>query len=79
VTPGEILEFINRPIPMCRWCKTRRTTIDWGRSNKDINEWLGAEGGCFSHFFTYNKHRILSWYHQLRRFSTMKYRSWFKG
>ena len=77
VTPAEILDFLCRPIPMCRWCKTRRTFIDWGQSKKDINEWLSGEGDWLSHIFYFNIFRAISWYHKLRRNSAMKYRRWF--
>lgn len=38
----EILEFLARPIPFCRYCMTRKTKrgVPWRRSKKDIEEWI---------------------------------------
>ncbi len=37
----EILEFIARPIPFCKYCKVSARTFQhqWGTSKKDIKEW----------------------------------------
>jgi organic radical activating enzyme len=38
----EIYEFLSKPIPFCRYCKTRQPEygIKWGISKKDIHEWI---------------------------------------
>jgi len=38
----EIYEFLNKPIPFCRYCKIRQSEygINWGISKKDIYEWI---------------------------------------
>jgi hypothetical protein len=40
-TVGEILDFLTRPIPFCRYCDKHGSKWDlkWGTSDKDINEW----------------------------------------
>lgn len=40
-TAQEILSFVTRPIPFCRYCAVgeRRFRIPWSRSKHDISEW----------------------------------------
>jgi len=47
----EIITFLNHPIPMCRWCLTRRKRVPWGLSEKDINEWIGEEEALVPHLY----------------------------
>ncbi len=35
----EILEFISRPVPFCRYCTLKYSPVEWGQSKKDISEW----------------------------------------
>ncbi len=36
----EIFDFFSRPLPFCKYCKTRETQIiQWGVSKKNIEEW----------------------------------------
>lgn len=35
----EILEFICKPIPFCKYCNVEHIPIEWGTSKKDISEW----------------------------------------
>jgi hypothetical protein len=39
---NEILNFLNKPIPFCRYCdiKNMSFNIKWAVSNKDIKEWV---------------------------------------
>lgn len=38
----EILEFLARPIPFCRYCNVhgRKTAMEWGRTEGRIEEWM---------------------------------------
>lgn len=38
----EILEFLAKPIPFCKYCKVKERTFnhEWTTSKKDINEWI---------------------------------------
>ena len=37
----EIVEFLNRPIPCCRYClPNQEEKIPWGVSKRDISEWF---------------------------------------
>jgi hypothetical protein len=38
---NEILEFLNKPIPFCRYCNWQgiETRLPWHTSKKDISEW----------------------------------------
>ncbi len=38
---SEVLEFLSKPIPFCRYCNVRGRTFghEWGRSKKQIEEW----------------------------------------
>lgn len=37
----EIIEFLNKPIPCCKYClPNKEEQIEWGVSKKDINEWI---------------------------------------
>jgi len=38
-TMDEILEFISKPVPFCRYCNVKWPSIKWGISQKDISEW----------------------------------------
>jgi hypothetical protein len=40
-TAREILSFVTRPIPFCRYCAVgkRKWGIPWSRSQKDVSEW----------------------------------------
>jgi len=35
----EILEFISRPVPFCRYCTLKYLPVEWEQSKKDISEW----------------------------------------
>ena len=37
----EILEYLSKPIPFCRWCdyKHQVSGLQWGRSERSIKEW----------------------------------------
>ena len=41
----EILEFLARPIPFCRYCnvKERKYDLPWKVTKKDIKEWIGFD------------------------------------
>ena len=40
LTGQEILDFLARPIPFCRYCNLEvRRDMDWGITQKDISEW----------------------------------------
>ncbi len=75
VNSAKVLEFLKHPIPMCRWCTTRRTSIKWGRSKGTIEEWISGDANRVSHFFQLNRYRIISAYHQLKRASEMRKRN----
>jgi MoaA/NifB/PqqE/SkfB family radical SAM enzyme len=37
----EILDFLNKPMPFCRYCKTKDINIvEWEQSKKEIKEWV---------------------------------------
>lgn len=36
----ELLSFLSRPIPFCRYCNASYSITDWGISSKDIAEWV---------------------------------------
>ena len=37
----EIVDFLNNPIPCCRFClPNKEERIQWGVSNREINEWI---------------------------------------
>jgi len=39
---GEIIDFLEKPFPFCRYCATSKTSFAqrWGHSQKNINEWI---------------------------------------
>lgn len=39
---GEILDFLHKPIPFCRYCKIKawEVGVEWGVSKKQISEWI---------------------------------------
>lgn len=67
VHPTEILEFMDRPIPMCRWCLTRRSYETWGLSGRNINEWIGLEADVIPHVFRSVQIRGLHLFHEFKR------------
>jgi hypothetical protein len=67
VHPYEILEFMDRPIPMCRWCLTRRSYETWGLSGRNINEWIGPEADVIPHVFRNVQIRGLHLFHEFKR------------
>jgi len=75
ISPDDIFHFLDHPIPMCKWCKTRRPMMGWGTSKKEINEWIGGEINPFSHFFQIRKYQAISKYHQYKQISEMKKRN----
>ncbi|MDR0683861.1 MAG: radical SAM protein [Spirochaetaceae bacterium] len=42
---GEILDFLCKPIPFCRYCKIKdwEVGVEWGVSKKHIAEWIDTE------------------------------------
>ena len=39
-TIKEILDFLSRPVPFCRYCILKRKEVEWRLSNKKMTEWL---------------------------------------
>jgi ABC-2 type transport system ATP-binding protein len=67
INQADIIEFLDRPIPMCRWCVTRRSFTKWGSSEQNINEWIGHEVDFITHFFRKSKYRVINMYHQSKK------------
>lgn len=45
--PWEIFDFLSTSVPWCRFCDVdAKTTYEWGRSSKTIEEWLADKPGC---------------------------------
>lgn len=40
VSGKEILSFLEKPIPWCRFCTSERTTFNWRPSDKMLEEWI---------------------------------------
>jgi hypothetical protein len=55
----DIIEFINRPIPMCRWCLTNWPVIKWEISKKEISEWTGVNPSSAREVFNHIKRSSL--------------------
>ena len=36
----EIIRFITKPVPFCRYCALKTIPIKWSRSKKEIHEWI---------------------------------------
>jgi hypothetical protein len=75
ISRDDIYKFLAHPIPLCKWCRTKRSTMRWGRSDKDIDEWVGGDVKGFLHFFQMRKYGAISTYHRLRQISKMKKRN----
>jgi hypothetical protein len=67
VHPADILNFMDRPISMCRWCLTRRRYEPWGISERNINEWIGPEAEVISHVLRSVRIRGIHLFHELKR------------
>jgi MoaA/NifB/PqqE/SkfB family radical SAM enzyme len=39
----EILEFVAKPVPFCRYCNVKWIPVKWGTSKKEITEWVAEE------------------------------------
>jgi hypothetical protein len=74
VTPQQVHHFLANPIPLCRWCKTKRPYANWTRSKGDISEWINGEAESISHFFEIRKHTAISAWHKLKQVSEMSRR-----
>lgn len=66
VSSKEILDFLKGPIPLCRWCNSQRVPFTWGRTNRDIQEWVNGETNNLTHIWFFTKKRAISLYHQLK-------------
>jgi len=75
ISPDDIYNFLNHPIPLCRWCRTKRSSIRWGRSQKNIGEWIGGDVHGLSYFFQISRYFIISTYHRLRQIAEIKKRN----
>ena len=71
----DIFTFLDHPIPLCKWCRTKRSSIRWGRSQMDINEWIGGDVNGLSYFFQISNYYAISTYHRLRQISEIKKRN----
>lgn len=74
VTAKEVLDFLAHPIPLCKWCLEKRPTMEWGRTKKEMNEWVGGKKSELSHFFDTNKYKAISIYHLVRQSAEMRKR-----
>jgi hypothetical protein len=75
ITPQQVNTFLQKPIPLCQWCKTRRQYVNWDKSKGDINEWISAEANPFSHFFEFKKNAAISAYHRSKHIFEMQERN----
>lgn len=64
--PFAILQFLEKPIPMCRWCLERRNFVKWELSGKDLHEWVGSNAGAVPHYFREWRYRAIHLYHETR-------------
>ena len=74
VTAKEVLDFLAHPIPLCKWCSEKRPTMEWGRTKKEKNEWVGGKKSELSHFFDFNKYKAISIYHLVKQSEEMRKR-----
>lgn len=40
ITGADIIDFLSRPSPFCRWCLTKYPQMAWGVSERRIEEWV---------------------------------------
>jgi len=72
ISCSEIIDFISRPIPMCRWCISRRPFVPWARSKRDINEWVGDNEARIYNFIRMSKFRAIGLYQQGKKSLNIK-------
>lgn len=75
VTPQQIHAFLANPIPLCKWCKTKRNHVNWDRSKGNINEWISGEADSISHFFELKTFTAISAYHRVKQLHEMRERN----
>lgn len=44
VQASDILDFLSRPSPLCRWCLADWPTFQWSVATKNIGDWTGSDG-----------------------------------
>jgi hypothetical protein len=64
---ADILNFLENPVPMCRWCLHRRPFAEWGVSRTEINEWIGDEENQVSHLIHKIKYGAISIFHESKK------------
>ncbi|RJP85048.1 MAG: 4Fe-4S cluster-binding domain-containing protein [Desulfobacteraceae bacterium] len=65
--PTDILNLLDRPVPMCRWCLTRRKFEKWDLSRQDIHEWIGSEAATLPHLFRKLNYGAINLYHAFKK------------
>jgi organic radical activating enzyme len=58
INGSDILDFLNSPGPMCRWCLSNWPTFKWKVSGREIDEWIGTDPGLLRRLFAGLKGRM---------------------
>lgn len=64
---SDILDFLNRPIPMCRWCLLHRPVFEWGITQKKMDEWVDTNPGLAKRLFGIPRKRYYNYPTRLRK------------
>lgn len=67
VVGADVQKYLYNPIPLCKWCKTERTSFGWHRSNRDIAEWIGGQDSGLSSRIEILFRKTISTYHRIRQ------------
>ena len=65
----EIISFMKKPSPFCRFCVTRRPVIPWQRTQYKLDEWCGSNIS----FLRHQKHMSKYYLSNFIRFLKRKY------
>jgi MoaA/NifB/PqqE/SkfB family radical SAM enzyme len=70
----DILDFLKHPTPLCSYCETTRTPFRWGKSKKDIDEWIKKESDHETRFWMIQKKHAITTYHHIKQTLEMRFR-----
>jgi len=72
---GEITQFLNSPVPFCKYCISKPPVFNWGLSERNKNEWIGEDDNSIKRHYMMLALRMYNAIKKMGIFESSLYRS----
>jgi len=67
ITAEDVLAFLKKPTPLCRFCTESRPSFAWDKTKRGIDEWFDEGNNSGEPFYQLWKKRVVTFYHQIKQ------------